>query len=81
MKLKEIVDGRDFLTAIIGSALVGVLCYVVRNIVGATDNILITFAEIVAILIIYGVLLVVMKNSAARLFVQLIKDKLSVKAK
>lgn len=81
VKLKEIVDGRDFLTAIIGSALVGVLCYVVKSIVGATDNILITFAEIVAILIIYGVLLVVMKNSAARLFVQLIKDKLSVKAK
>lgn len=76
VKLRDILDVHDILSATIGSVILAVMCVAARKLFDTNENMLITFAQIAVILVVYCVLLLVMKNSNAIKVVGLIKFRL-----
>lgn len=76
IKLRDIIELRDTVSATVGSICVGILSYLSRSIFAANEGMIITFAKIVIILLIYCVILLAMKNSAAVKAIEIIKFRL-----
>lgn len=75
VKFSEIIDKRDTITALIGSVAVGILCFMAKSAFNRADIFLVTFAEILVILVVYGVLMTAMKNSSAEEIIRLLRNK------